>query len=208
MIARRLAVCAVLVLATAVAGRLAASSSTKVVDVSRLPLAVGPWHGQDEPLDEDVVRQLGADSYINRTYVADGGTPVGMYVAFYAGQKPGDGIHSPLNCLPGTGWEPVAISTMAMPATSRAGTLRRMLVRKGEQQALVLYWYEVHGRALASEWDSKLFLLVDSIRLHRSDAAFVRVVVPAAADARAAEPRALSFTSAVMPSLDRLWSER
>ncbi len=33
--------------------------------------------------------------------------PVGLYVGYYASQRQGDTIHSPQNCLPGAGWQPV-----------------------------------------------------------------------------------------------------
>jgi EpsI family protein len=202
---KRLAVCCALVLATAIVSRLGAAPPAPVVDLARLPLTIGSWHGQDTPVDEDVVRQLGADSYTNRTYERDG-LPVGLYVAFYAGQTPGDSIHSPLNCLPGTGWEPVAVSSIAAGAASPGGRLRRMIVRKDEQEDLVLYWYQVHGRMIANEWRSKAALLADSIRLRRSDAGFVRLAVPIRSSSPTAESEALAFAAAVQPSLDHLWS--
>jgi EpsI family protein len=78
-------------------------------------------------------------------------------------------------------------------------------VRKEDQQALVLYWYQVHGRMLASEWNSKLYLLADGVRLHRTDAALVRIVVPIERSVDAAEQEAVSFGRALLPPLNRLW---
>ncbi len=201
----RLIVCSALVLAAGVVSRLMAAPPAPVIDVSRLPLTIGAWWGQDAPLDEDVVRQLGADSYTSRTYQS-GASEVGLYVAFYAGQTPGDSIHSPLNCLPGTGWEPEAVSTIVAGDGGAAGRVRRMVVRKEDEQALVLYWYQVHGRMIASEWSSKAFLLSDSIRLRRSDAGFVRIAVPIRAASAVADADAHAFAAALMPLLDRLWS--
>jgi EpsI family protein len=206
---RRLIVCVLLVLATGMLQHVLAAPAQSVLDLSLLPVSVGEWKGQEAaPLDDSVVKLLAADSYVNRTYSTAGAAPVGLYIAYYAGQKPGDSIHSPLNCLPGTGWEPVAISTMTMArADGMRGAARRMIVRKDDQQALVLYWYQVHGRMLANEWDSKLYLLVDSVRLHRTDAALVRIVVPVDGSAGGAEKQAVSFARALLPPLDRLWSE-
>jgi EpsI family protein len=194
-----------LILATALIGHLVAAPRAPLVDVSRLPWTVGAWRGQDAPIDDDVVRQLGADSYTSRAYTA-GRSEVDLYVAFYAGQSPGDSIHSPLNCLPGTGWEPESVSTVAADAAHPAGRMRRMVVRKEDEQALVLYWYQVHGRMIASEWSSKAYLLGDSLFMRRSDAGFVRIAVPFAAGAAAADADARAFAAALMPSLDRLWS--
>ena len=206
---RRVLLCAILVVATGALRHALAAAPAPPVDLSRLPAQVGQWRGEEAaPLDESVVRLLAADSYINRTYSAAGTDPIGLYVAFYAGQKPGDSIHSPLNCLPGTGWEPVALSTMTIARPNGTpGTARRMIVRKEDQQAFVLYWYQVHGRMLANEWGSKLHLFIDSVRLHRTDAALVRIVVPMDRSSAAAEEQAVSFARALLPTLDRVWSE-
>jgi EpsI family protein len=81
-----------------------------------------------------------------------------------------------------------------------------MIVRKHRTRALVLYWYAVHGRLLADEYASRLWLLHDSVRLGRSDAALVRIVVPITDSDEVAERRAVAFARDVMPYLSRLWS--
>ena len=114
-------------------------------------------------------------------------------------------LHSPLNCLPGTGWETLDVSTRDIGP----GEARRLVVRKNRERAVVLYWYAIHGRVLASEAVSKAWLLHDSVRYRRSDAALVRIVVPVAdrqGTTEAAEQRALAFARAVLPRLSLLWS--
>ena len=119
-------------------------------------------------------------------------------------------IHSPLHCLPGTGWEPLEVSTLDVPGGSGdAPRVRRMVVSKNLDRALVLYWYAVHGRMLAGELTSKLWLLHDSLRLHRTDAALVRIVVPAGREASSlpvAEQQGLAFVRDLLPFLSHLWS--
>ena len=56
--------------------------------------------------------------------------------------------------------------------------INRYVVAKGDNQSLVLYWYQSQGRVIADEFAAKFFLISDSIRKHRSDTALVRVVVP------------------------------
>jgi len=71
----------------------------------------------------------------------------------------------------------------------------------------VLYWYAVHGRVLASETLSKIWLLHDSLTLQRSDAALVRIVVPVDGTAvDAAQHEGLAFAHEVLPYLPQLWS--
>jgi EpsI family protein len=174
--------------------------------LERLPYDVSSWSGRDAAaLDSETARLLGADQYVNRSYTDAASTPVGLYVAYYGEPKPGVSLHSPLNCLPGTGWEPLDVTTLDVGP----GEARRMVVRKNRDRAVVLYWYSIHGRMVASEAASKAWLLHDSVWLRRSDAALVRIVVPIVGrdgTAAAAEQRALAFARDLLPHLSHLWS--
>jgi EpsI family protein len=212
MSARRLMVAVVLIAATAaLVGAAGRPDALRAVRLDTLPYHVGTWSGRDaDPIDDESLRILAADEYLNRNYAGDAAiAPVNLYVAYYARQRPGVSIHSPLHCLPGTGWEPLEVGTIDVALPGGAfGRMRRMLVRKNRDRALVLYSYAIHGRMLASEIASKAWLLHDSVRLGRSDAALVRIVVPIApdGDVAAAEQRALAFARDLLPSLPRLWS--
>lgn len=177
------------------------------VALESVPLAVEGWRGHDAgPLDAETIRILSADSFLNRSYEG-GRTPIGLYIAYYAQQRPGVSIHSPLHCLPGTGWEPLDVSMRSVTgADGSSGDLRRMLVRKGRDQAVVLYWYAVHGRVIGNEIASKVWLLHDSLRFNRSDAALVRIVVPVGASVESAEGEGLAFARALLPRIAALWS--
>jgi EpsI family protein len=175
--------------------------------LGELPYTIQTWKGAEgPPLDAETLRILAADAVLNRVYTAgDDGTPVGLYIAYYARQRPGVSIHSPLHCLPGTGWEVLDVGTTSLVVAGAAsGTVRRMIVRKGRRRALVLYWYSLHGRIIANEITSKLTLLADSVRLHRSDAALVRIVVPAGDSVDAANEHGLAFARDLAPRLAHL----
>jgi EpsI family protein len=210
----RALVAVLLILGAGALARAARSAAERPpADLAALPLAIGTWSGRDAAaLDEESERILAADAYLNRSYVsAQTGAPVGLYIAYYAEQRPGVSIHSPLHCLPGTGWEPLAVSTIALPGAGEDGAarVRRMIVSKNLDRALVLYWYAVHGRMLSGEVASKLWLLHDSLRFQRTDAALVRIVVPVGRDAvsaDAAEQQAVAFAGDLLPFLSHLWS--
>ena len=42
----------------------------------------------------------------------------------------------------------------------------------------MLYWYQAHGRIVASEYWGKFYLVYDALRLNRTDAALIRITVP------------------------------
>ena len=153
-----------------------------------LPLTVGEWHGRvGPPLDKKVLDILGADDYTTRIYSDRLGHQAGLYVGYHATQRQGDSIHSPMNCLPGAGWQPVLTERLPLNATSNASpghgegatvTVNKVLIQKGEDRQLVLYWYQSHGRVVASEYAAKAWLFVDAMRTGRTDAGLVRIVVP------------------------------
>jgi len=174
-----------------------------------VPYTFAAWQGQEAaPLDAETTTLLGADAYLNRTYVAPGTPPVVLYVAYYANQRPGVSLHSPLHCLPGTGWETLDVSTVRVPLDANAsGAVRQLLIRRHAERAVVLYWYAIHDRMIAGEVQSKLWLIHDGLRFRRSDAALVRLVVPAGAGAvEPAAAHAFAFMRDLVPYLQRIWS--
>lgn len=175
------------------------------------PLAIDQWRGrQQPPLDDRTLAVLGMEDYLTRIYTEDRWT-ADLYIGYWGSQRQGDTIHSPLNCLPGSGWEPVSKRALQIPVAdapdgtpTRPITINRYVVEKGLDRQLVLYWYQSHGRVVASEYASKLYLIRDAIRLHRTDAALVRVMVRIADGPdgdRRAEEIGVRFITAMFPRL-------
>jgi EpsI family protein len=182
--------------------------------LAAFPRTFSQWSGRDTPpLTADVLAVLGVDDYIDRVYSGAGSGEVALYVGYYRSQREGDTIHSPLNCLPGAGWQPVTKAYVSIPVqnatTSNIApiTVNKIVVEKGIDRQLVLYWYQGRGRAVASEYSSKLFTAYDAIRLNRTDGALVRVVSPIPIDGANSEivsgRRAEEFVKAVYPLLGR-----
>jgi len=169
------------------------------VALDSLSTNLGAWHGAEAPgLDAATRRELAADAYVTRTYETGAAAPVGLYIAYYAQQRPNVSIHSPLHCLPGTGWEPIEVSTIDL-STDSTFQARRLLVRKNLNRAVVLYWYAIHGRNIAGEFASRFWLLRDSLLFGRSDAALVRVTAPVQSSVAAADRDADAFARALAP---------
>jgi EpsI family protein len=173
-----------------------------------LPLSLGDWNGREEkPFERQILDVLGVDEYITRTY-QQGATTVGLYVGFYQSQRQGDTIHSPLNCLPGAGWIPVEQSRTQLRVTShgapRMVEVNHVVIQKGLDRRLVLYWYQSHGRVIASEYWGKVYTVADAIRLNRTDAALVRIVAPLpdGGQIAAADASSLAFLQSLFPVLE------
>src|SRR6266436_8246046 len=144
------------------------------------PAQVGSWRqvGDDLRFDDETEKVLRADDYLSRNFVSNGHT-ASFYVGYYATQRNGASYHSPLNCLPGSGWimsDPAQV-TITLP-DGRAFAANRYLIQNGDQKDLLVYWYQGRGRAVASEYWGKVYTVLDSVRLRRSDGAMVRVTIP------------------------------
>jgi EpsI family protein len=205
----RRALIAVLLLGSAAITTRAARGDTGRADPALItvPYTIGAWTGTDAPpVDQETERTLAADAVLHRTYAAEGEEAVGLYIAYYREQRPGVSVHSPLHCLPGTGWEPEDIRTVTIDGAAADSRMKRLIVRKNLNRAVVLYAYSVHDRLVANEVLSKLWLLSDRLRRGRGDAALVRIVVPVTGTIEAAERRGLAFTRDVLPYVFQLWS--
>src|SRR5688572_8605222 len=86
--------------------------------LSLFPLEVGRWQGAEASvLDARVVAALGVDDHLNRIYLS-GDRVIGTYIGYYSSQREGDAIHSPMNCLPGAGWNPAERDRVTIPVSS------------------------------------------------------------------------------------------
>jgi EpsI family protein len=197
------------------AGLVARADRTEPVAIRQtldhFPMIIGEWHGfQQEPFTKQVLAVLGVDDYLVRAYLTPDQSGVGLYIGYYESQRQGDTMHSPLNCLPGTGWEPVSKSTVHVDVAANVGgpprpiEINRYVVQKGVDKQLVLYWYQAHNRIVASEYWGKFYLVADAVRLNRTDGALVRVTVPVPdrdAQEASAEAVGIRFVKAMFPFL-------
>ena len=170
-----------------------------------LPYALGPWTGEEQPLQDRVVQVAGVSDYTNRIYSQPAETPVQLYVGYYASQRTGDTIHSPKNCLPGSGWDPIqsGYATILVPGGHNI-VVNQYVIQRDQNKQIVFYWYQGRGRVIASEYKGKFWMVADAIRRNRTDGALVRVVTPMNDGEDRARIRLVGFTQTLFPSLDEL----
>jgi EpsI family protein len=176
--------------------------------LEQLPMAMDDWRGRDDPLEGRIVRALGVSDYLNRAYTNGNGQRVDLYIGYYQSQRTGESIHSPKNCLPGAGWEPVRAGHLTIPMTASPPIIvNDYLVEKGTTRYLVLYWYQAHGRVIASEYSGKAWLVLDAITQNRTDEALVRVSAPTRNGEDEARAHAVQFVQGLYPRLRRFIPE-
>lgn len=167
-------------------------------ELKDFPQTIGAWQkaGTDQTLDDATLKVLRASDYLLRDFRKPGGAVANLYVGYYATQRTGATYHSPLNCLPGSGWTLSAPgkANVALP-DGTSFVANKYVIQNGEYKSFMIYWYQGRGRNVASEYWGKVYTVFDSVRLRRSDGAMVRVTVPIRDSEASAEQTALEFAS-------------
>jgi EpsI family protein len=173
--------------------------------LARFPAAFGQWKLlHDDPIDAATRRELGADRLVSQTYIeSPTGSVASLFVAWFQTQREGARQpHSPKVCLPAGGWMPRAVDHLTVDTSAGAITVNRYIVNKGEQSAVVLYWYQTPRRVIAGEWAAKFWLAADALRDKRTDTALVRVITwPARGGDEPATTAAIGFARNMYPML-------
>lgn len=146
------------------------------------PMVGGTWLGQREPLTPEELRALHLDDYLLATFTRNPtDMPVGLYMAYYAKQEPGSSTHSPLVCLPGSGWKIGNVEPHVLPFTAAQGgplKVNRAIIQKGESKLLVYFWYREQGSDLTSTAEIKWNMVKRMMSDRRSDGALIRLITP------------------------------
>jgi len=177
--------------------------------LSQFPSALGQWQGRDLPLEPDVIKVAAVNDYLNRQYqTSDAG--LGLYIGYYQSQRQGEALHSPLFCLPGAGWQPVKteITDLQIPGEAAGGRkVNALIVERGLDRLLVLYWYQTFGRVIASEYSRKLFLMQDALFSGRTDVALIRITTAIRSRDARAETNSLDvarpFAEMILPQVQQ-----
>lgn len=176
-------------------------------DVTDFSPSVGEWQGGPAlPFSSDTLQILGPGEFLERIYQQAGKPSVDLFLAYFPSQRTGDTIHSPRHCLPGAGWEPVQSALLHLDSRNGSGpvTVNYWVIAKGDDRQVVIYWYQAHGRVVASEYRAKFFQVWDAMRLNRTDGSLVRVITPVAnaESLDTAKQRAVGFAEQLLPMLN------
>ncbi len=170
-----------------------------------LPLEIDQWSGKTLEIDPAILQTLKVDDYLMRQYRNAEGESIGLYVGFYQSQRQGATYHSPKNCLPGSGWSFVTSQKTDLRVAERDGRpveINHVVLQKGLDKLLVLYWYQDRGRIIASEYWAKIYLVADAMTKNRTDGALVRLTIPlAAGDQERVLAQGKAFAERIVPLL-------
>jgi len=169
------------------------------------PSSIESWEGSRYFFDQKVYDVLGVDDSVAINYTNPENKMVQLYIGFYQSQKEGDLIHSPKNCMPGSGWNIVesGIEKVNIESLDKSIRVIRLKLQKGSQKQFVLYWFHSRGRIISSEYMQKIWLVIDSVTRRRTDGSFVRLVSPVYENEKETLEILKNFTSSLYPYLKK-----
>jgi EpsI family protein len=172
--------------------------------LASFPTVLGEWRARETTaLDVDTLQVLRPTDYVVRREVDQAGRSLWLYIGYWDSQRKGSVPHSPKNCLPGGGWEPLEASTLTIPLGGSAAPLvvNKFLIQKERDQQVVLYWFDAQGRAVAGEIDAKVEMVRSAIFRNRTDGAIVRVSAPVYGSVAETSARLTRYVQALYPVL-------
>ncbi len=152
-----------------------------------------------------VYKVLGVDDSLLANYRNQKGENIQLFIGYYESQREGEIIHSPKNCMPGSGWNIVETSLLPLDLKNQNGEpikVIELILQNGIQSQIALYWFHSRGRVITSEYTQKIYLVWDSITKHRTDGSFIRLLSTVADKDEPQRTQSLkNFTEQIFPIL-------
>jgi EpsI family protein len=174
-------------------------------DTLAAPLAtigeeIAGWtHMSSQSPGAGILERMRPTEFLAKTY-RKGDRNLSLFIAYYSEQRAGESMHSPRNCLPGSGWEIWKYDSALVAGRERAEKINRFFIQNQGKRMVVYYWYQSPGRIFADEYIGKLMLIRDTLITGRTAGALVRIVVDDVPDI---DHQALDFAAGVMPQVTR-----
>ena len=172
--------------------------------LSGFPSEIGDWKfARKSFFSAPVIDMLGVNDYISYDYVEDSGRVLNLYISYFTAVGVTGAYHSPQNCLPGGGWNIVSVEDVPLakaPVPYTGAAIKKVVVQKGSEQQVVLYWFQNRGRIIASEYWEKIYLVADAIFKQRRDGSFIRIIgqVPKGGDKDKFAQEMIDFAGSVV----------
>lgn len=168
------------------------------------PMTFQGLKGKKGYIEQNVLDTLKLTDYVMNDYLGEDSGFINLYSAYYSSQKKGASIHSPRSCIPGGGWRITSLAQHTVDGAvvgGKALKVNRLLIKKGGINQLVYYWFQQRSRVITNEYMMKWYLFLDSVNLHRTDGALIRLTttLKPGQDISIADKRLEDFSRKIAP---------
>jgi EpsI family protein len=147
------------------------------VDLGRFPKQFAGWSARDDSLDETTKMALRTNQVLLRYYTDMNGRRVELFIGYYQDQRFGAQVHSPIHCLPGSGWTILRHDKMLLPFATNAAIANKLHINKDGNNQFVVYWFASNGDIVKNEFDLKIRLLLNALKRETTSVYFYRISV-------------------------------
>jgi EpsI family protein len=147
--------------------------------VSAFPKELNEWKATSIPIAADVIDMLKPDAIYNATFTDSQGVAVDLFFSYFSPENANGGVHSPRNCMPGSGWvinssveRTIVVAGKTIPAV-------RMQIGNGRVSKVVDFWYVTRHGETANDYRLKWYEMLSSLTLKPTDVSFIRFVANA-----------------------------
>jgi EpsI family protein len=129
------------------------------VSLADYPREVGSWNASSVGLDKEIEDALHLEDFWAASYTSAKGDAASLLIAYYSDEAIAK-LHQPTVCYPAAGWAIKEKRLAILPGAGNGGIrMNQMIVERGENRQMVLYWFHYPGATMADPSISKLHRL-------------------------------------------------
>lgn len=130
------------------------STSASGVNLERLPLTLGVWHGKSFPVQERILQILETNYILDRDYVNGDGRHLFLSVVYYPDNK--IGFHNPESCNTGAGSKIIEKDVLSIGEQNSTTQLdgfkvNRLILQRMQGDKVILYFF-VSGNFMTHDY--------------------------------------------------------
>ena len=141
---------------------------------SDFPLVKDDWTGKEDIVTQGVIDLLKPDHIFNANYTDDNGNRVNLFLGSFS--DPRGGPHSPLNCLPASGWVVEGSAPRSIDQGKHTLPARRLLLSYRQVEYAMDFWYVTPWGETSNDYRLKFNEMLTSLTLRPRHLTFVRFV--------------------------------
>jgi len=136
------------------------------------PLVKDNWRGQEESVIQGVIDLLKPDHLFNANYTDELGNRINLFLGSFS--DPRGGPHSPMNCLPASGWVVEGSTPRMITLGERIITAKRLVLTYQQMPYVMDFWYITPSGETANDYCLKFNEMLTSLTLRPRHLTFVR----------------------------------